>query len=208
MRKQTTKLFTSVVTVILLLTVISHMAVYASDRRDQLIARQEEVHAAADLLRELGIPEDNEAIMALQEEWWRCQARLFPCFTEQEVVMLAKTMWGEAGGIKSLTEIACIGWTACNRVDDPAFPNTVAKVLTQPNQFYYRAGFPVKEQLIWLAHDVLERWNMERLGYWNAGRVLPHDYFWYAGDGSHNYFRNVFRGGKSWGYSLPTPYES
>ena len=38
-------------------------------------------------------------------------------YTETDAVMIAKTMYNEARGISSKTEIACIGWTALNRVD-------------------------------------------------------------------------------------------
>ncbi len=40
---------------------------------DELTARQEEVHAAAELLRELGVAEEDAAIKALSVEWWRCE---------------------------------------------------------------------------------------------------------------------------------------
>ena len=175
---------------------------------EELLARQEEVHAAAELLRELGVKEDSEGIRALQEEWWRCEARLRPRYTEAEVVMLAKLMWGEAGGIESRTEVACIGWVVCNRVDDQPEPVTVASVITAPNRFYYRESFPVRDDLYALARDVLERWTMESLGCKRAGRVLPADYRWYAGDGKHNWFRNAYKGGDRWGYELESPYES
>ena len=175
---------------------------------EELLARQEEVHAAAELLRELGVKEDSEGIRALQEEWWRCEARLRPRYTEAEVVMLAKLMWGEAGGIDSVTEVACVGWVVCNRVDDQPEPVTVASVLTSPGAFYYRDWMPVRDDLYALARDALERWTMESLGCKRAGRVLPADYRWYAGDGEHNYFRNAYKGGDRWGYELESPYES
>ena len=172
-----------------------------------LRARQDEVHAAAELLRALGIPEDDPAILALQEEWWRCQARLYPCFTEDEVVMLAKTIYGEAGSVKSLTEQACVAWTVCNHVDEPTLRvSSIKEALLKPNRFYYRSWFPATQELLWLARDVLERWNMEKLGYAGPGRVLPSDYLYYSGDGKHNYFRNAYRGGARWDYSLPSPY--
>ncbi len=180
----------------------------AAGPEEELLARQEEVHAAADLLRELGVAEDSEGIRALQEEWWRCQARIYPRYTENEVVMLAKLMWGEAGGIESVTEVACVGWVVCNRVDDQPEPVTVASVITLPNRFCYSDSFPVRDDLYALARDVLERWTMESLGYKRAGRVLPADYRWYAGDGKHNYFRNAYKGGDRWGYEPPSPYES
>lgn len=172
-----------------------------------LRARQDEVHAAAELLRALGIPEDDPAILALQEEWWRCQARLRPCFTEEEVTMVAKTIWGEARGVGSLTEQACVAWTVCNHVDEPTMcAASIKEALLKPNRFYYRTSFPATRELLWLARDVLERWNMEKLGYAGPGRVLPSDYLYYSGDGKHNYFRNAYRGGSRWDYSLPSPY--
>ncbi len=42
----------------------------------ELTARQEEVHAAAELLRELGVVEEDPAIKALSAEWWRCESLL------------------------------------------------------------------------------------------------------------------------------------
>ena len=174
----------------------------------ELAARQEEVHAAAELLRELGVDEDDQAIQALSAEWWRCQARLYPRYTEEEVVMLAKLMWGEARGIESKTEVACVGWAVCNRVDDQPEPVTVRYVITVPNRFCYSESFPVREDLLWLARDVLERWTMESLGCPCAGRVLPSDYRWFVGRDGRNRFRNAYKGGEQWDYSLPSPYES
>ena len=121
--------------------------------------------------------------------------------------MIAKTIWGEARGVESITEQACVAWTVCNHVDDPTLRvNSIKEALLMPNRFYYRASFPVTQELLWLARDVLERWNMEKLGYKDPGRVLPSDYLYYSGDGQHNYFRNAYRGGSRWDYSLHSPY--
>ena len=38
-------------------------------------------------------------------------------YDSDDAVMMARTMWNESRGIQSKTEIACIGWTALNRVD-------------------------------------------------------------------------------------------
>lgn len=206
MKKTTAYILTAALTLALVLMPLA--VANAADGAGSLDARKRDVHAAAELLRELGVPEDDPAIAALQAEWWRCEARMHPAYTEEEVIMLAKTMWGESRGIASLTENACIAWTACNRVDDPRFPGTIAGVLTQPGQMYYRESFPAREDLLWLARDVLERWTMERLGYTGPGRVLAPDYLWYSGDGAHNYFRTAYRGGTRWGYELESPYKS
>lgn len=124
-------------------------------------------------------------------------------------IMLAKLMYGEARGIKSITEQACVAWTVLNRVD-AGFGDFVT-VITAPNQFFYRAHFPTVDDygrdLVLLAEDILLRWEREKLGEEDVGRVLPPDYFWYFGDGEHNWFRNEFNGKYTiWKYTLPTPY--
>ena len=48
----------------------------------------------------------------------------------------------------------------------------------------------------------------KKMGETNTGRVLPSDYLWFSGDGKHNYFRNAYKGGETWDWSLPSPYET
>lgn len=128
-------------------------------------------------------------------------------FTENDVVMCAKVLWAECRGIPSQVEKACVVWTILNRVDSASFPNTIASVITQPNQFAYSSGNPVWQDLYNLAYDVLTRWNLEKNGQSGVGRVLPSNYFWYNGDGRHNHFRNTYKiTGYYWDYSLPSPY--
>lgn len=131
-------------------------------------------------------------------------------YTATDAVMMARVMFLEARGIKSKTEIACIGWTILNRVD--AGYGSIQKVITAPNQFAYRASASTTSDygydLVALATDVLDRWSREKAGQAAVGRVLPKGYLWYAGDGKHNYFRNQYKGGTRWTYSLPSPYES
>lgn len=55
---------------------------------------------------------------------------------------------------------------------------------------------------------MLSRWYAEREGQVEVGRVLPADYLWFSGDGERNHFRNAYRGGDRWDWSLPSPYES
>lgn len=121
-------------------------------------------------------------------------------------VYLAKTVWGEARGC-STTEQAAVVWCVLNRVDSPQFPGSVAAVVTAPRQFHgYSAANPVDPALLALAQDVLARWEIERLGVGDPGRVLPADYLFFEGDGTHNYFRTEWTGGKVWGWTLPSPY--
>lgn len=133
-------------------------------------------------------------------------------YTENDVTMLAKVAFCEARGIKSKTEIACVMWTILNRLDSGKYGSSIASIVTAPNQFaYYRSartvsdyGYDLKE----LARDVLSRWNQEKNGETEVGRVLPASYCWYTGDGRANHFRNAYRGGNRWNYSLPSPYEN
>lgn len=131
-------------------------------------------------------------------------------YTEEEVVMMAKLLYRECGGIPSDTEKACVAWCVCNRVDSDEFDgDTITYVMIAPNQFAYISDTPVRDDLYDLALDVLSRWNAERNGEVSVGRVLPKDYTYFHGDGSHNHFRNAYKGNYStWDYSLPSPYES
>lgn len=131
-------------------------------------------------------------------------------YTEEEVVMIAKLLNRECGGIPSDTEKACVVWVVCNRVDSDKFQgNTISEIVTARNQFAYYYDTPVLDELYDLALDVLTRWNSERNGNESVGRVLPKDYAYFTGDGLHNYFRNAYKGSYSiWDYSLPSPYES
>lgn len=112
-------------------------------------------------------------------------------YTKSDATIIAKIMYGEARGIKSKTEIACIAWCILNRVDAGMGKN-IQSVALAANQFYYKAGAPTVSDhgydLVALATDVLDRWSREKAGQSNVGRVLPKQYKWYAGDGSHNWF--------------------
>lgn len=128
-------------------------------------------------------------------------------YKESDIVMLAKLMYQECGGVPSDTEKACVVWTVLNRVDE--YGETIYEVVTAKNQFAYYEDRPIDDVLYQLAEDVLTRWNNEKNGEVDVGRVLPPDYLWFSGDGEHNHFRNAYKGQFSiWDYSLETPYES
>ena len=134
--------------------------------------------------------------------------QLVAYYAEKDVIALAKVLYNECRGIPSTVEKACVGWTACNRVD-AGYGDTIYEVLTAPNQFAYNKRSPVTEELYYLALDVLERWNSEKNGFEDVGRVLPSNYLWFYGDGVHNYFRDKFDGDYNiWDYSLDNPYDN
>ena len=84
--------------------------------------------------------------------------------------------------------------------------STIEKVITSPNQFAWYPNTPVKKSHLKLAKDVITRWLLEKEGYKNVGRTLPNDYFFFAGDGVHNYFRKNFDSTTYWDWSLKSPY--
>ena len=128
-----------------------------------------------------------------------------PIYDQSDVEMLAKVLWLEARGVPSDTEKACVVWTVLNRVD-AGYGSTIEAIVTAPNQFAYAPGAPVDLQLAELAQDVLDRWSSEKQGEFDVGRVLPEDYLWYTGDGKHNWFRDAYRNGTRWDYTLDSPY--
>lgn len=130
--------------------------------------------------------------------------------TEQEretIILLAKMLWGEARGCSTTEQAACV-WVALNRVSDPRWPDTLREVLLQPEQFRgLREDNPATEELMALAEDVLSRRARELAGETAVGRVIPEDYFFWAGDGKRNHFRKEYESKERWGWSLESPYE-
>lgn len=129
-------------------------------------------------------------------------------YTEDEVVMMAKLIKTEANGLRD-TELACVAWCVCNRVDDSRFKgDTISEIITRPGQFAYRESTNVNEHYYDIALDVIKRWNSERNGKSDVGRVLPREYVFFWGDGKHNYFRVTGKSYDYWDYSLESPYEN
>lgn len=125
-----------------------------------------------------------------------------------EIEALARMLYGEARGITSDMEKAACVWCVLNRVDDPAFPDTVLEVLEAPRQFSgYSADYPVLPELEALAADVLTRYHAEQDGDTDAGRVLPADYLFFTGDGKHNYFTAEWKSNTTYQWELNNPYE-
>ena len=128
-------------------------------------------------------------------------------WTDEEVIVLAKMLWGEARGVSSDAEKAACVWCVLNRVDHGY--GDIITVVTAPKQFVgYREGNPVDDELITLCIDVLSRWFAEKDGQTEVGRVLPSEYLFFSGDGKRNHFRTDYKNGTVWDWSLPNPYGS
>ena len=120
-----------------------------------------------------------------------------PNYTDRELEMLAKTVWGEAAGC-SPDEWRLVIWTVFQRVDsehrDFRNQNTIEAVLTAPNQFAgYNESFSVDPDI----YEVVA----EEAAKWFAGEAPPtHEiyaptlpYLFFDGDGKNNWFREAWR---------------
>ena len=112
-------------------------------------------------------------------------------FTEADVIALAQMLYGEARGSTVDNQMKCV-WCVLNRVDDARFPDTIQGVLSQPSQFHgYSPNFPVWDELKEVARDVLTRWSMEKQGA-DVARELDKNAVFFTGDGTTNWFREVY----------------
>lgn len=128
-------------------------------------------------------------------------------YTDADAELLAKIVWAEARGVKSTAEKAAVIWCILNRYD-AGYGDTIGAVATAPHQFAYREDAPVDDELKELALDVLARWQAEKEGATDTGRVLPAEYTFFDGDGVSNHFRQQYgRNGATWNWSLTSPYE-
>lgn len=143
-----------------------------------------------------------QAASLVQQVHKRAESKI----TERDIVLCAKLLWGEARGVKSKAEQAAVIWCVLNRID-AGYANTIEGVITARGQFTgYRKSNPVTDELYGLSRDVLIRYYLEREGVQNTGRTLPSDYLWFTGYKGRNRFRNKYRGGKYWDWSLDDPY--
>lgn len=132
-------------------------------------------------------------------------------YTDKDVELIAKTVYGEALVTQSDTEMAAVVWCILNRVDvkDYACGNSIEYVVTFPKQFHgYDPDNPVTPHIKELVIDVLDRWQAEKEGAENVGRVLPKEYRFFEGDGRHNHYVTEYGGKDYWDWSLESPYES
>jgi len=127
-----------------------------------------------------------------------------------EIMMLARLVYVEGRGVASQTEQACVIWTVLNRVD--AYGKSISEIILAPHQFSYKEDAPFYDDfgrdLRELARDVLQRWTLENMGEADVGRVLPSNYFFFAGKNGHNWFRMGYTDTEYWDYSFTSPYNS
>lgn len=87
--------------------------------------------------------------------------------------------------------------------------STIYDTVRSPAQFAFSEETEVADELLELSYDVLNRWNLEKNGKKNVGRVLPEDYLYFESYNGHNHFRNSYSEKQvTWDYSLDSPYDT
>ena len=122
--------------------------------------------------------------------------------------LIAKTLYGEYRGADKLQQAAVV-WCILNRCD--AWGQSIEAVVTAPGQFHgYNKHNPELDYLLETTIDVMTRWEREKLGETDVGRVLPKDYMWFAANSDYtaNIFRNAYKWPyEKWDWSLESPYD-
>lgn len=115
-----------------------------------------------------------------------------PKYTYEELVIVANTIEGEAGGL-SREEMRLVAWCICNRVDTGLWGDTITAVVT-PNQFhgYSSSGRTNREDVVDVAKDVLDEWSAGKPADILEPYTSSSKYLYFYGDGSHNWFREEF----------------
>ena len=179
--------------------------------RSEIESLREEI--AVDIVTGEGTDDGRIAGDDIEAQWPRL-------YSDEDAIALAKLAWGEARGVPDLkingrvinsrVQQAAVMWTVLNRFD-AGYEESIIGVITAytvdkngkiHKQFHgYSEEYPVEEELLELAYDVLDRWNAERHGE-TVVRELPSGYLWFHGDGTWNWFRDAYKNGNKWDWSV------
>ena len=148
--------------------------------------RQDDLHAAADVLRTLGYADTSEVIQRLKDEWQR---------EDEDLNIIAKVIQNEADPAWCEWEHSvAVGAVVVNRVRSEYFPDTVKEVVAAPGQYLpaYTYGFEKTSRLAYEAakaaldgdHDVPAD------AYWQDNKVQGRR-IWKAFTVDTGYFRST-----------------
>lgn len=137
--------------------------------------------------------------------------------------MIAKVISQEIGGLTdelsystAAMERAAVAWCILNRVDQTcsfaSWESTAEQIISvtkQPNQFAYYNYRTIMNGTEEIATDVLIRWILEKYDY-GFGRVLPSEFTYFGGNGTHNTYRNTYSFNNTvyWDWSASDPYNT
>ena len=119
-------------------------------------------------------------------------------YSESDVELIAKTVWGESRGCAP-AEQRLVVWTILNRLDDGRFGGTIEAILTAPRQFpAYRRRNPITPEIYSLCEAELEKWARGEKApilepYATTAKYLYFDGRKTASGKRHNFFRGEFK---------------
>lgn len=95
---------------------------------------------------------------AAEANWTAYQEDPYTVQLDAEANLLAKVLYGVREN--STDDLITCCWCVFNRVDNPAFPNTLEEVVNTPKQWMrYSADNPVLDSLYKLAREQLNEWH-------------------------------------------------
>jgi spore germination cell wall hydrolase CwlJ-like protein len=121
-----------------------------------------------------------------------------PRYTERDIEMLAKMVWGEARGCAPAEQSLCV-WTVINRLEVGGFGDTLEEVLTAPHQFVgYKPNHPVTDEIRAVVEDALAAWESGEAAPTFPPYAETSGYLFFTGrrgdDGQlHNFFKEEWR---------------
>ena len=194
---------------ILMTLCLATLVITTVELQDEVRQMQSEIESlgeeiAVDIVTREGTDDGRIAGDDVEAQWPRL-------YSDEDAIALAKLTWGEARGVPDLkihgrvistrTQQAAVMWTVLNRFD-AGYEESILEVITAKGQFHgYSEEHPVEEELLELAYDVLDRWNAEKHGE-TVVRELPSEYLWFHGDGIRNHFRDAYKNGNEWDWSV------
>ena len=132
-----------------------------------------------------------ESLSVAQEEG-EVQEYPPPLYSQEEVALVAKTIYGEARGCSD-AEKRLVAWCICNRVDDGTWGDTIEDIVTYPNAFYgYDESWPEDSECVRVAQDVLTEWRTGGEADVLEPYATTSEYLYFGGDGYHNWFREEY----------------
>ena len=116
-----------------------------------------------------------------------------PPYTDRDVEILAKTVWGEARDCAP-EEWRLVVWTVLQRVGAAGWGDTIEAVATAKYQFAgYRASNPVDPGIRETVAAELANWASGAAPPTHPVYAPTTPYFYFDGDGKNNYFREAWQ---------------
>ncbi|MCI8331642.1 MAG: hypothetical protein HFE78_02305 [Clostridiales bacterium] len=125
--------------------------------------------------------------------------------SDEELTLLAQLIQGEAGS-SPLTQKAAIVWVVFNRIDNGY--GDLTDVVTGGAFHGWGEWQEASEENKMLAKDVYIRWQAEKAGFTEVGRIIPPNCCHFSGNGMRNLFRVGGLKGEVWDFRWQSPYNS